>query len=215
VSDPPSTPEPPAESASEPERPPEPAAAPAYPLQLEIDRQEEYTRLLPLVKWLLAIPHYIVLTLLGIAAFVVMVISFFAVLITGRYPRGLFDFVAGVYRWGWRVGAYVSLMVDPYPPFSLQDDPSYPARYLISYPEHVDRWRPLVHWLLIIPYHLVASILAFLTLVMAVFAFFTILFTKRFPEGIFEIARVGLRWTARSNAYHFWLTTKYPPWVWG
>jgi hypothetical protein len=152
---------------------------------------------------------------LAIGAAIVILISFFAVLITGRYPRGMFDFVAGVYRWAWRVSAYVLLMVDPYPPFSLADDPAYPARYQIEYPETVNRWRPLVHWLLIIPYQIIAGILASLSGLMAFFAFFTILFTKAFPEGIFNIALVGLRWQARANAYHVWLTTKYPPFVWG
>jgi hypothetical protein len=82
---------------------------------------EDLNRWLPLVKWLLAIPHYIVLFFLGIAAFVSVVIAWFAILFTGRYPRGLFDFVVGVGRWGVRVSAYAFLLTtDRYPPFSLQ-----------------------------------------------------------------------------------------------
>jgi len=77
-------------------------------------------RALPLVKWLLAIPHYIILFFLGIAAFVCVVIAWFAILFTGRYPRSLFDFVVGVFRWSLRVGAYAFLLItDRYPPFSL------------------------------------------------------------------------------------------------
>jgi hypothetical protein len=88
----------------------------AYP-----DVPTDLNRWLPLVKWLLAIPHYIVLFFLGIAAFVSVVIAWFAILFTGRYPRGLFDFVVGVGRWGVRVGAYAFLLTtDRYPPFSLQ-----------------------------------------------------------------------------------------------
>lgn len=88
----------------------------AYP-----DVPEDLNRWLPLVKWLLAIPHYIVLFFLGIAAFVSVVIAWFAILFTGRYPRGLFDFVVGVGRWGVRVSAYAFLLTtDRYPPFSLQ-----------------------------------------------------------------------------------------------
>jgi hypothetical protein len=87
----------------------------AYP-----DARAELNRWLPLVKWLLAIPHYIVLVFVGIAAFVCIVIAWFAILFTGRYPRGLFDFVVGFGRWGTRVSAYAFLMVtDRYPPFSL------------------------------------------------------------------------------------------------
>jgi hypothetical protein len=84
------------------------------------DAQAELNRWLPLVKWFLAIPHYIVLFFLGMAAAVCVIIAWFAILITGRYPRGLFDFVVGVGRWGVRVGAYaVLLATDRYPPFSL------------------------------------------------------------------------------------------------
>jgi Domain of unknown function (DUF4389) len=87
----------------------------AYP-----DAPRELNRWLPLVKWFLAIPHYIVLAFLGVAAFVCIVIAWFAILFTGRYPRGLFDFVVGVGRWGVRVSAYAFLLVtDRYPPFSL------------------------------------------------------------------------------------------------
>jgi uncharacterized protein DUF4389 len=84
------------------------------------DAQQGLTRWMPLVKWLLAIPHYIVLLFLSIAAFVCVVIAWFAILFTGRYPRGLFDFVEGVFRWWTRVIAYAFVLVtDEYPPFSL------------------------------------------------------------------------------------------------
>jgi hypothetical protein len=80
---------------------------------------KDLNRWLPLVKWLLAIPHYIVLFFLTIFAFLCVVIAWFAILLTGRYPRPLFDFVVGTMRWGLRVGAYVSLLItDRYPPFS-------------------------------------------------------------------------------------------------
>jgi hypothetical protein len=84
------------------------------------DAKTELNRWLPLVKWLLAIPHYVVLVLLWVAAVVVVVIAWFAILFTGRYPRGLFDFVEGVMRWGNRVIAYAFVLVtDKYPPFRL------------------------------------------------------------------------------------------------
>jgi hypothetical protein len=85
------------------------------------DAPKHLNRWLPLVKWFLAIPHYIVLCFLGIAAFVCVVVAWFAILFTGRYPRGLFDFVVGVTRWGLRVSAYAFLLAtDLYPPFSLE-----------------------------------------------------------------------------------------------
>jgi hypothetical protein len=84
------------------------------------DAQQDLNRWLPLVKWFLAIPHYVVLFFLLIAAFVVVILSWFAILFTGRYPRGMFDFVEGVFRWGARVEGYAFLLVtDLYPPFSL------------------------------------------------------------------------------------------------
>src|SRR5213078_3883500 len=96
---------------------------------------------------------YIALLFLGIAALFVILISFFAVIFTREYPRGMFNFMVGVHRWSWRVQAYVLLTVDPYPAFTLEYDPNYPATLTIDYPEAgVDRWRPLVHWLLISPY---------------------------------------------------------------
>jgi hypothetical protein len=194
--------------------PPPEAAGGDYPVTLEFERQEEYSRWLPFVKWLLLIPHYVVLIFLGLAAAVAIFISFFAVLFTRRYPRGMFDFVVGVYRWGMRVAAYLFLMTDRYPPFSMDDDADYPVTLRIEYPDEVDRWRPLVQWLLAIPYVLVAGILAYLAYLLVFFAFFTILFTKKFPEGLFNIVVVAFRWQMRGNAYEYWLTKRYPPWVW-
>lgn len=216
----PETPSGPPGGAEPPAPPPPPppspeAAAEGYPVHVDVDHQAEYSRFMPLIKWLLLVPHYIVLILLGIGALFAILISFFAVIITRRYPRGLFDYVVGVSRWAWRVQAYLLLMVDPYPPFSLQDDPSYPARFEIEYPEEgVARWRPLFAWILAIPYLIIASILFYLAEILTFFAFFTILFAKKYPEGMFRIALVGLRWQARGNAYAYWLATKYPPFVW-
>jgi hypothetical protein len=202
-------------AAPPPAQPPT-AVSPAadYPVHLDIDYQEEYSRWLPLVKWLLAIPHWICLIFLGIGAYVVAIISFFAVLFTGRYPPGMFDFMVGVHRWANRVLAYTHLMVDPYPPFTLDDDPNYPVRFDIEYPERVERWRPLVTWLLVIPYAFVAILIYYLAAILVFFAFFVILFTKRFPEGMFNVNRVAFRWLARSNAYTYWMVTRYPPFVW-
>ena len=196
---------------------PEPAGPPSpiYPAGFEIAYPPELNRWLPLVKWFLAIPHYIALFFLGIAAFFVHVFAFFAVLFTGHYPRGAFDFVIGVLRWGFRVAAYVQLMTDAYPPFSLEDDPSYPVRVEVDHPEHVDRWRPLVQWLLAWPYLIVAGVLYWLTGVLTIVAFFTVLFTKQVPRGVFELMVPGLRWNLRGSAYALFMDSRYPPFVWG
>jgi hypothetical protein len=214
----PQTPQPPPPTPPPPGAQPPATTEPAgdYPVWADIDHQPEYRRLMPLVKWLLAIPHYFVLFFLGIAAFFVLIITFFAVLFTRRYPRGMFDFMVGIFRYGWRLLAYVLLMVDDYPPFKLDDDPNYPARLRIEYPEEgVDRWRPPFAWLIALPYLLVANVLQQLAHLITFFAFFTILFTKRYPEGMFKLVEVALRWQVRGASYAYWMTTRYPPFVWG
>src|SRR3954467_2866758 len=110
--------EPPAPPPETP--PPDPAAAPppraedqvpaevaSYPVQLDVQHQEEYSRFMPLIKWLILIPHYIVLIILGIGALLAVLFSFFAVLFTRKYPEGLFNYVVGVGRWAYRVSAYL------------------------------------------------------------------------------------------------------------
>jgi hypothetical protein len=183
-------------------------------LRLDIDRQEEYHRWLPLVKWLLAIPHLIVLFFIAIGAVFVVLFAFFAVIFTARFPRGAFDYLVGAYRWATRVNAYLLLTVDPYPQFSLQPDPEYPARFALDYPERVERWRPLVAWLLIIPYAIVASLINFVAGFAVIIAFFAILFTKSYPQALFGIVLIAMRWNARTAAYGHFALTKYPAWEW-
>jgi hypothetical protein len=205
--------QPPAGAAAPDEFDPHAIAA-AYPVQASIEWQPEYARWMPLVKWLLSIPHLIVLLFLAIGAVFAVFIAAFAVLFTRRYPRGLFDYVLGVYRWGWRVSAYLLLMNDRYPPFSLSPDPDFPADLEIAYPEEIDRWRPFVQWFLAIPFLILASVLQNLAHFLVIFAFFTILFTKKFPRGMFELLLTAMRWTVRGNAYAHFMVTRYPPFVW-
>jgi uncharacterized protein DUF4389 len=196
---------------------PDPSGPPSpdYSARLEIAYPAELNRWLPLVKWLLVIPHLFVLFFVGIGAFFVGIWAFFAVLFTGRYPRPAFDYLVGTLRWVYRVLAYMHLMVDPYPPFSMADDPDYPVRLHVDYPERIANWRPLVQWLLVYPYLIVGSILYWLTAILAFISFFTILFTKKIPRGIFELMMPGLRWHTRGSAYAYFMVDRYPPWVWG
>jgi len=211
----------------------EPAAAPSYPVRVEARLDEPLSRWLWLVKWLLAIPHYIVLLFLWIAFVVVAVIAFFAILFTARYPRSLFDFNLGVLRWTWRVAfySYGALATDRYPPFSLGEEPGYPATLTVEYPERLSRGLVLVKWwLLAIPHYIVIS--AFtgswgwwsgggsdagahywggLITLLALFAAVGLLFAGRYSRDIFRFV-VGMnRWVFRVWAYASLMRDDYPP----
>jgi hypothetical protein len=194
-----------------------------YPVSLRGDLSQPPSRGWWLLKWLLAIPHYIVLFFLWIAFIVVSIISFFAILFTGKYPRGLFDFNSGVLRWSWRVGfySYEALGTDKYPPFSLEPDDSYPADLQFEYPEKLSRGLVLVKWwLLAIPHYIIVGIFKGgwgkgtgpgLVFVLAIFAAVACLFTGKYPKSIFKLV-VGMnRWAYRVAAYVSLMTDKYPP----
>ena len=119
-----------------------------YPLRLEGDLSPWLSRWLWLVKWVLLIPHFVVLFFLWIAFIALSVVALFAILFTGRYPRGIFDFNVGVLRWTWRVGyySYSALGTDAYPPFTLADAPEYPARPSVAYPQQLSRGLALIKW---------------------------------------------------------------------
>ena len=194
--------------------PPADAAA-DYPARVDFEYQEPLNRFLPLVKWLLAIPHYIMLFILYFAAMFVLIAAFFVVLFTRRYPPALFQFLVGVMRWHERVTAYVLLMTDKYPAFALEHVPGDAVTLDVDYPEEgVDRWRPLVAWLLAIPYLIAAAVIGYVAEVIVFFAFFVILFTRTFPRGMFDIVVVSQRWSVRGYAYAAFMVTRYPPFVW-
>lgn len=185
-------------------------AAPGYPLRYDVEYVEELSRWLIFVKWLLAIPHFVILWALGIAAAVIGFIAFFAILFTKRYPRGLFDFVVNVNRWSANVDAYTGLFRDEYPPFSW-DPGQYAVTYEVDYPEELNRWLPLVKWLLAIPHVIVLYFLLIGAFVAWVIAWFAILFTRRFPRGLFDFIVGVRRWQYRVNAYAGLLRDEYPP----
>src|SRR3954464_6352562 len=195
-----------------------------YPLRLTGELSPPLSRGLWLVKWLLAIPHFVVLFFLWIAFAVVSVVAFFAILFTGRYPRGLFGFNVGVLRWSWRVGfySYSALGTDRYPPFTLADVPDHPARLDVEYPPALSRGLVLVKWwLLALPQYLIVGVFAggtwagfnaanddwawtsgsgligLLVLVAAV----VLLFTGRYPRPIFDFVMGMNRWCYRVGAY--------------
>ncbi len=200
-----------------------------YPLQLQGEMAPQLSRWLWLVKWLLLIPHLIVLVFLWIGVVVSTVIAFFAILFTERYPRGIFDFNVGVLRWSWRVGfySYEALGTDRYPPFSLKDDPDYPARLGVEYPQSLSRGLVLVKWwLLAIPHYLVVGVFgglgwaatsnsdyagAGLIGLLVLFAGVVLLFTGRYPQSLYAFVMGMNRWVFRVAAYSLLMTDAYPP----
>jgi hypothetical protein len=204
-----------------------------FPLSVRA-RFDQPGRWLWLVKWLLLIPHYFVLAFLWLAFVFVTLIAFFAILFTTRYPRGLFDFNVGVLRWTWRVNyyGYTALASDRYPPFTLADVPDYPARLEMEYPRRLNRWLPLVKWLLAFPQYLLVgallgsgyavasdmddrgvvyysgpSLLGACVLIAAV----ALLFTANYPAGLYDLVVGVNRWSYRLMAYLALMTDRYPP----
>src|SRR5215472_5759040 len=205
----------------------------SYPVQVRARLDEPLSRWLWLVKWLLAIPHYIVLFFLWIAYAVVTVIAFFAILFTGRYPRALFDFNVGVLRWRWRVAFYALTVLgtDKYPPFSLSANSEYPADLEVDYPERLHRGLVLIKsWLLALPHYLILTVfftygwrgfmvdqnewvgylVPSLLVSLLLIAVVALLFTARYPKGLFDFV-IGInRWGLRVHAYASLMRDEYP-----
>jgi hypothetical protein len=203
-----------------------------YPLRVEAHRDEPLSRWLWLVKWLLLIPHVIVLVFLWTGLVVLTLVAYLAVLFTGRYPAAIAAYNTGVLRWTWRVGyyGYQALGTDRYPPFTLADVPDYPARLSVVEHPQPPRWLPLVAWLFAVPHLLLVGALtggltwefengngtttsAPLSLVAAgiLIAGFALLFTGHYPRGLYDLLVGVARWGLRVTAYLLLLTPQYPP----
>ncbi len=204
--------------------------AAAYPLRLEGHLDPGLSRWQWLVKWFLAIPHFVVVSLLWVAFVVLTVVAFFAILFTRRYPRSIFEFNVGVLRWTWRVSYYATsaLGTDRYPPFTL-GAADYPATLDVDYPEHLSRGLVLIKsWLLALPQLVIVAFLTatwsfgqrdgagylvsggLLGLLVFVGALI-LLFKGRYPPRLHDLV-VGInRWVYRVIVYVALMTDQYPP----
>lgn len=205
----------------------------SYPVRVRAVLDSPISRWLWLVKWLMIVPHVLVLIALWTAFWLLSIVALVAIVITGRYPRAIFDFNVGVMRWSWRVGfyAYGVLGTDRYPPFSLAEVPDYPATLTVEYPERLSRGLALVKWwLLAIPHYLILALLfgggtwfslqfgdrgwamGFSVIgVLVLIAALVLRFTGAYPRPLFNII-VGIhRWALRVAGYAALMTDRYPP----
>ncbi len=189
-----------------------------------------------LVKWFLAIPHFIVLAFLTLAFVLLTVVAAVAIVFTGQYPRGIFDFNVGVLRWSWRVNFYATtggIGTDHYPPFSLQPEPGDPAKFDVAYPEQLSRGLVFVKWLLAIPQLIIVALLTGSSVrwlaaegdrvgfdptggggllgLLVLVAGIVLLFTGSYPQALFDLIVGFNRWVYRVIAYVALMTDEYPP----
>jgi hypothetical protein len=184
---------------------------------LAVDSPDRIARWRPLVQWLLALPHLLILYALGILSQVVGIISWFVVLITGRLPASLAGVQTMYLRYYNRVMAYQGFLLEAYPPFSFDTATSDPGNYvgeLVDFEPKLDnrnRLTTFFRFLLVIPHVIALFFLGIVAFFAWIVGFFAVLFTGHWPEGIRQFAVGYMRWSLRVTAYHLLLTDEYPP----
>jgi hypothetical protein len=186
------------------------SAAAEYPLRFEVQHPEGGNRFMILIRWLLALPHIAIISVLESLSGILTVIAFFAILFTKRYPDGMFKLAAGIQRWTENTWAYV-LFHDRYPPFSFDDGEYPPVRYTVDRREEYSRWLPLIKWLLAIPHYLILFFLYIAAFFAYLWTIVAVLVTGRYPEGAFNFLVGVARWGARVTAYVELMVDEYPP----
>lgn len=189
-----------------------PNTTPAYPIRALFAPPQQQSRLGVFFRILIAIPAFIVLAFVAFAAGVVTFVAWLIILFTGRFPSGLFHFCVGAHRWSLRVQAYLYLLTDKYPPFSLSDDVNYPARFLAA-DDTTGRNRLTVFFRLIlaIPHAIIVGLLSYAARAVAFVCWLIALFSGSVPEGLHNFLAGYVRWSIRLQAYEGLLTDKYPP----
>lgn len=191
--------------------------ASSYPASFSLDPPDRIANWRPVVHWILAIPHYVVMYVLAIVSEVVAVVSWLAILITGKQPEGLAGVQCMYQRYQMRTWAYVAFLVEEYPPFSFATSASDAGDYgrvRVNFVPAMDgrnRLTVLLRILLVIPHLVVLSLAWIAGFVAVVVGFFAVLFTGRWPAGVRDFVLGLMRWTTRANAYMWLLTDEYPP----
>jgi hypothetical protein len=182
-----------------------------YPVTYSLDEPASLSRWLWLFKGLLIIPHLIILSVLGFVSYFVSFFMWIAILVTGKRPRGMFDFILGLNRWSMRVNAYSGHLTDKYPPFSMDGSDDYPMRLTAEFDPSANRLTTFFRWILAIPHWIIVGVLLFVSsIVMFIHIIYVIIFGKPHPE-MFRLL-VGInRWTARVTLYLYLITDEYPP----
>jgi hypothetical protein len=184
-----------------------------YPISFEADPAlEGRNRLTTFFRYIVAIPWLIVASIYGFVAEIVAVIAWFAIVFTGKYPEGLYNFNAGYLRMITRVNGFEYLLTDEWPPFGGDDAPAYPIR--VGVPPALDKYDRLktgLRLIIGIPVYLLAIVQAIILLVCAFIAWFVILFTGKLSEGLFNPMRSALAYLTRAAAYFLLITEDWPP----
>ena len=181
----------------------------SYPVRFDVQYSDTLSRL-TFLKWILAIPHYLIIYALNIVFNIISLIAFFAIIFTGAYPRSLFDFAVNTQRWRMNLVGYVLLIRDEYPPFSFEPG-LYPVTFEVDYPTNLARFAPLYKWILAIPHFIIVGILGFIAFFAVFIAGFSVLFTGKYPEGIYKFVVGVQRWSQRVTLYALFMTDEYPP----
>lgn len=185
-----------------------------YPIAPEYDWQENQSRLTTVFRLILAIPLFIVVYVWGLLLCITLLASWFAILITGRYPVGLYSFNAGVLRYFTRLYGYVYILTDRYPPFGLAEAGDYPVRVTIGpAQESYSRVTVFLRLLLAIPALLGAAIAGLVAEALAIANWFVVVFTGKLPKGLHDVTAAALAYSVRVNGYLFLFTDAYPPLV--
>ena len=184
------------------------AHADEHPISLEVRDDLKRNRLTVFFRFLLVIPHVIVMMLWGIVTWIVSIVAWFATLFMGRMPEGMHNFQAAFLRYQTRVSAYMYLVADPFPPFGSGGE--YPVDLDIAPPEKQNRLTVFFRTLLAIPAFILASVLGTLGQVLAFVGWFVALITGKMPEGMRDLAAYCLRYSAQTTGYFLLLTPRYP-----